>query len=521
MEKPRAVLVHPDSKGNYIQGTIARENLGLGYLASHLQQNGFEVEIIDSRITRQMPEQVAQSVLSELPVIVGLSLITIEGSRWSEEMAAAVKSEAKDKAPHVVLGNYFPSLQPRRALESVPSADSVVQGEGDLTMLELATKVASEREWRGIKGLAYRENGGVRFGQRRELITNLDQLPFPQHYAAEYGLKEFAIEGSRSCYCRCSFCGVDPHFQAESPSLRWRARSPRNIVTEIKQTRQKYPDVDTYRFVDPDFAGAPKHADRLQLFAHELQASGEEINFIIDARSKEIVTIPKAVWRELKNTGLTEVYLGVETASPHIKKMMRKGATFEDDKRAVAILNDLGINTRFGWMMVTPWTKEEDIEFNARALSSLGFARLDKYFQEMNLIPGTEALDLAKKTVDIWADLDNLDYFTYEVPPVIDNLRQIGRTLVHEHVDYLERFFLLHKQIERYSQINPTNVGAYQTKLNELNLSFFLSVFSGAKELAGKVTSEAIKEMAESVASGFELKLANMEQDCRLLDSRD
>ena len=164
VERPRATLIHPDSRGNYVQSTIPRENLGIGYLSSYLQANGFETEIYDARMDRDTPEAIAQEILERgLPAIVGLSLITVEGASWSEDLATIVKKEGRGKnTPHVTLGNYFPTLQPERALTTIPSADSVVRGEGELTLLDLATGVVSGKDWQNTQGIIYRADQGVR-----------------------------------------------------------------------------------------------------------------------------------------------------------------------------------------------------------------------------------------------------------------------------------------------------------------------------------------------------------------------
>lgn len=395
-------------------------------------------------------------------------------------------------------------------MESIPNADSVVRGEGEQTLLELASNVVYGKDLADVEGIVYRTRDGIQINDRRDKIRDLDKLPFPEHYGARYHLTEFAIEGSRGCYCKCSFCAIDPFIQAESPSMRWRSRTPANIVEEIKDTKKRYPDVDLYRFIDADFIGAPRHVDRLRDFIRELGTSGEEIGFIIDSRTNEVINIPREVWRDLRDVGLREVYLGVETAVPEIKRMMRKGATIENDRKAIATLNDLGIRTRFGWMMITPWTTEEDIENNARVLRTLGFARLDKYFQEMNLIPGTDAMELTRKTASIWPDGDT-DYFTYEVPARIDNLRRIGRTLVRDHLGFLERFMFLHRDIENYSKAGTAGSQEFKNDLNDLNLFLFLTVFSGAKELGEGATEDAIKDMTTNIVKDFEPKIGQLE----------
>lgn len=512
MKERKVVLINPNSSGNYVQGAIQREHLGLGYLASGLRDEGFNVDIIDSRAAQQNSEEVAQDILQYKPFLIGFSIITKDACEWVERVAGYVREEKRDI--HVAVGNYFPSLQPKAALESMPSVDSVVIREGDLTLPELASLIFLRENWQDTKGIAFRTSEEVYINGERGLVKDLDALPFPEHYAPRFELNEFAIEGSRGCYMRCSFCSISPFFDARLPAMRWRARSPENIADEIEEVLQKYPNIRLFRFVDPDFIGAPQHADRLQYFVHELKERNTDINFIIDARTKVVNGIPRELWRDLKGVGLKEVYLGVETASPFIKKMMRKGSTIEEDKRAIFLLNDLGIRTRFGFMMITPWTTENDIEFNARVLRSLGFPRLEKYFQEMFLVPGTYAVELAKRTTSIWWDEERGgEYYAYGVPKPIDNLRKLSRSLVENCLGFFEQFQSLHETVRRSEQPATEDLGKYKDKLGDFSLDFFLKVSDEAKRLDTNASKQAVQDLAEKLVKDYQPELDQLEKD--------
>src|SRR5882724_4002528 len=53
-------------------GFLAQANLGLGYLASVLRENGYQVEIVDFESD---PEQILETARSLDPVLIGFSLI--------------------------------------------------------------------------------------------------------------------------------------------------------------------------------------------------------------------------------------------------------------------------------------------------------------------------------------------------------------------------------------------------------------------------------------------------------------
>lgn len=60
------------------------------------------------------------------------------------------------------------------------------------------------------------------------------------------------------------------------------------------------------------------------------------------------------------------------------------------------MLQDIGLSVSYGFMMFTPWTQQEDLEANIAMLRTLGSVEFDKLFHEMDLIPGTLALEQAQ-----------------------------------------------------------------------------------------------------------------------------
>lgn len=508
-EKSQAItLISPNHGGNYVQSTFNREHLGLALLSAELRQSGFDPQIIDSRAEVQNPDEAAQSILESEPFLVGFSIIAKHACEWVEEVAKRIKEEKPDI--HTTVGNYFPTHQPQRVLEIMPNIDSVVIREGDFTLPELALLNHLGQNWTSTDGIAYRTEGKTIVNPHRALITDLDRLPFPEHYAHLLGINEFAIEGSRGCYCRCTFCSTPPFFDAKDRKMKWRPRSPENILDEVQLTLTAHPDIRLFRFTDPDFVGAPKHTDRLLDFAREIRRRKLDFQFIIATRTNDIVGVPENVWRELKKSGLVEVYVGVETASPHIRKAMRKGTTLDQDKKALALMYDLDIRVRYGFMMITPWTQEEDIEHNARILRGLGFPRLDKYFQEMFLVPKTDAIELVKETTKIWWDYDGEgEYYSYELPHPINNLRRIARRMDESSLSFLEQYQRIHDKLR--TKVDDQDL---QEKLADLALEIFLSVFEKAKQLKEGASEVEVSDCVTDIEQSFQTTLDALELEC-------
>jgi len=508
------VLVNPNNFGNYVQGAFQREHLGLGYLAAELMESGFNSQIIDSRILAQTPKQAVDDILKRNPSILGFSIIAKSAAKWCQQVAIQVKAKKPDI--HITMGNYFPSLQPERALASVPSADSIILFEGDYSFPELASCLAQSKQWKKIKGLIYRDSGRVKCNPVGKVVANLDELPFPIHTAGQYGLNEFAIEGSRGCYLRCIFCSIGTFFGHCQRQERWRARSAKSLVTEIKNCLNAFPKINRFRFVDPDFCGAssPQHLIRLNQIIQEFKRVGRKFEFIIDTRSTVVNTIPKSVWKRLKDVGLSEVYLGIESATKRIKRKLGKGSFFTDDLKAFRVLEKLRIRVRYGFMMITPWSTEEDIIANAKAIKNLGFPRIDKYFQEMFVVPGTKAVELTRQVSKLWFDQNGEgEYYTYELPTTLHNLRSISRALTTNSLTFLKKYQNLHESIRRCFEDQRENVEIYKNSFNNLSYHFFMSVFEIAKKFGKKMTNTEVKDAVNNVTRVYKKKVNSLEKD--------
>jgi anaerobic magnesium-protoporphyrin IX monomethyl ester cyclase len=85
-----------------------------------------------------------------------------------------------------------------------------VIGEGEETIVELAKCLEQGLDVGNVHGIAYKQDGTVKFTHERSLIENLDQLPFParelfdnilykQYYIKRFGYTTTPIISSRGC----------------------------------------------------------------------------------------------------------------------------------------------------------------------------------------------------------------------------------------------------------------------------------------------------------------------------------
>jgi anaerobic magnesium-protoporphyrin IX monomethyl ester cyclase len=502
-------LCAPNSLGSYRSSNIVAENLALGSLGSWLQAAGYDVVICDARFHDLRPEEAVQRISERTTCLVGLSMIA--GSRQSVEWVDSFVRILRAKRPgvHVTLGGYFPTLQPERTLGLFSGADSVVLGEGELTLAELVKYIDSDLDWRSLPGIAYRiePQADIVVNPKREPIVDLDSLPLALRSAAFQMSDEFEvlIEGSRGCIASCTFCAIKPFLRCVGAFGR-RCRSPVSIVDEMARLRAANPRLRRFRFVDPDFLGLDEN-QRVCELAGRMRSQLPGIQVFIEARSSAVLK-NEAALVELKLAGLAEVYLGIESGSQAILDRLNKGATVEENLAAVETLRRLGIGFTYGFMMFTPWTTETDIHSNLTFLARVGKIQMDKLFNDLDLIPGTPIAAVARR--DRLATSDTSDgYWGYQVQSEpVESLRRVGCALERDNAAFMERLWYIYKDTQAALQSGVADAVALENDADRL----FLEIFDFCYERTRAFTTQAPQSIADACIRQFGARVDDLER---------
>jgi radical SAM superfamily enzyme YgiQ (UPF0313 family) len=345
-----------------------QENLGVGYLSSMLLSKGFAVKTVDFGLS---DEEICRLVDKRDALMVGFSLIFQYHFDRLRALANQLRICGVDC--HFTVGGHYPSLRFESILDGIPEIDSVVRFEGEWTVCELAEKLVFSKNWKSIKGIAYRENGKPVSNELRPLISDLDAIPFPLRNAErQFKCMEkncAFIVASRGCVRNCSFCSIRKFYSTAGGKLR-RSRSSRNVVMEMKELYEKN-GISIFYFQDDDFI-LPGRVGRewINDFIDELEQAGlsDRIAWKINCRTDEV---SPDLFKQLKDVGLYEVYLGIESGDPKGLQNMNKLLTVEHHVRAVKILNDLDILYDFGFMLFDPWSTFQSVRTNIDFLKEI------------------------------------------------------------------------------------------------------------------------------------------------------
>ena len=136
-----------------ISHRTAEENLGLGYLSSFLQKNGFEVKILDAWLNGWTPDELANKILQDKePLFIGVSAYQSN----IDQALKTLDAVKQQKNIAFVAGGFGPTFSPDLFLDS--GFDFVIRGEGEQAICDLAQALQDKTPVSGIKNLSYKEN---------------------------------------------------------------------------------------------------------------------------------------------------------------------------------------------------------------------------------------------------------------------------------------------------------------------------------------------------------------------------
>ena len=331
-------------------GFVRQGNLGIGYLATTLEQQGYRVVVIDFEDDTEVVVEVVRRLD---PVLVGFSLIFQFHIDRYERLARALRAEGV--GAHFTIGGHFPSLSPAETLRLVPQLDSVARFEGELTLLELVDRLGLGRDWRDVDGLVWRDGDGLVETPARALLADLDELPHPHRIVETRRILGRAcaqLIASRGCARTCSFCSIHM-FYRRAPGKVVRTRRPAEVAREMRLLRDDR-GATVLLFQDDDFPifGPAWHRWCRELLG-EIREQGLVGNTLWKVNCRADAVDPELL-AEMRDAGLYMVYMGLESGTEEGLRTLHKQTTVEQNERAVATLKELGILFDFGFMLLDP-----------------------------------------------------------------------------------------------------------------------------------------------------------------------
>src|SRR5258706_4207995 len=223
-------------------------------------------------------------------------------------------------------------------------ADFVLLGEAEQTLSELSDAIKQgQTAFLSIPGLAYNQDGAVIKTIKRNVLKDLDSLPFPawdlvdieiyrRSWLKHKGFFSLNMATTRGCPFKCNWCAKPIY------GNRYNSRSPKHVVAELKMLKEKF-DFDHIWFSDDIFGLKPGWVHE---FADLLEK--EQIRFRFKIQARADLLLQEDYVRDLARAGCENIWMGAESGSQKILDAMDKGTTVGQIYNATRLLKKNGIH---------------------------------------------------------------------------------------------------------------------------------------------------------------------------------
>jgi len=339
----RILLVNPHSSPP-VDSDERVITLPLLYISSYLKQFGHEVLFIDLYNEQRMEytngnvfdmeslfsSKYYKQILDFNPDIAGVTV------HYSGRFFPAIEfiQLFNNYFPDIscVIGGIYPTLFSEEILSRYEPVDFILKGESEETFLQLIdclnNKSGSLKE---IDGLTYRINDKIINNEKKNFISNLDLIPFPDYDLIDikeyffdtsewYNPKQYPINinipilTTRSCPNQCTYCSM---YKVHGRGFR--KRSVNNVVDEIEYLYNKF-NLKYFSFTDDNLTF---DKGRIIKICSEIVNRGIEIQFDTP-NGLDMNRLDSDVISALVGAGLVKTSLAVESGSPKIRKSINK-----------------------------------------------------------------------------------------------------------------------------------------------------------------------------------------------------
>lgn len=360
------------------QSSSQRDEQYLNYVSSTATPREILAKAVRMHeLVRPFLDLCVEDVLSTSPRIVGFTT-TFSQNVSSLVLAKLLKS--RDPSIHIVFGGSNCDGPMGEALHrAFPWVDTVVRGEAERVLPRLIKDLFTGGV-RAQPGLCYRENGQRVVIDQESSDIPMDEVPLPNYdeFFERLGRSNsraeirphlvIPFESARGCWWgakkHCTFCGLN------GSSMAFRSKSPERLIDELVGLARKYGQLNFYA-VD-NIIDMRYFRDALP----RLRDTGYDFTLFYETKAN----LKKEHVRAMRQAGVINIQIGIESFSTPILKLMEKGATTLQNIRLLKWCSEFGIHAGWNFIYGFPHEPIEEYDRMADLVKSLTHLRPPQFF---------------------------------------------------------------------------------------------------------------------------------------------
>jgi len=302
---------------------------GLEYIAASMKDLVGKVTLLDLRHEKayQDPKALSKFIRNEIDLLC----VSI---RW-RSLFENVCDFVSQLPPEVctIIGGYKATEEVEYLFDRCPNIDMIVRGEGEEIIKQIVTRVP----YKDIRGLSYRENGGIVHNEIHPL-PDITRIPFPDrslrkhdYCMVKHGVRLSShtfdtVLTTRGCPFKCKFCtfSLNPLGQKRS----YTERPVESVIEELKTV-----SADVVLLSDDNFFTNTKRSEQLCDLIIK-----NKIKKIFIAQTRIDVARHRRVLDKAEKAGFKVFLIGIESPHDRILKQLQKDITQRQVRDAFAVL---------------------------------------------------------------------------------------------------------------------------------------------------------------------------------------
>lgn len=292
----------------FIQDLAINESLALADLSSFLKIHGNVCELFIQKSEYYFLKKI---------IYFNPDLIIVPWDIGAKSWILSVSQRIRNicSCPVLFCGTY-PSFYPDKAI-TCEGIEMICIGETEYAVLELLQSLSKGERRSDIRNIWFNQKDSIIKNELRPLITNLDELPYPDralYYKYKFikNLSFKRVTSGRGCSNSCKFC-YNPILRKRYESVNYvRRKSVEKIVGELKELKQLGP-LKSIHFSDDIFIDGRGWLEEFSLRYPREIALPFTCNATADAINEDVIML-------LTKAKCSGIALGIETANEEYRK---------------------------------------------------------------------------------------------------------------------------------------------------------------------------------------------------------
>jgi len=468
LDKNRILLVALFGEDHAFSGESAGVNSISGYMRYFYP--GIEIDILDMQIDPLI--SVVEYINHYRPAVLGISVKLKSYNQLNQLKLLLSSKVSADVMPIIVLGNAIPAYSYEKLCDEGWKDCIFCVGEGELTIEDVYNSIQNQSGFENVRN-------AVMVDSKDRLVKNQFQLVPEERIAIPDRRRSLEfyqkggivyLETSRGCPWRsCTICSGSQLFNNSNTFMHWRPIPLEVALSDFDLVQNL--GIEIVRITDEDFLGRSiLGIRRAKQFAEEKMKRKNKVKFDIMVRVDSICnhqdTIEEKLEREeaielLKQAGLVQIFMGVESFSASQLKRYNKGISLDEIYNAYDVLRRLQIPINIGFIPCDPLMDLCELKETMYGLpKDDALLEVSVSFHELRVQEGTKYLYLLrgeekKLETSLIGDIDK-NSLTYPVIKYLDpqvDLYVQGLRSFYNGTNYYRIVFLLRTYLQ-YSRFN-------------------------------------------------------------------